>query len=335
MITSLQPWWWLALPVLLVPLWLHMRRRERHKAGLLATARFLPATTPQQQRTPRWQERLLLLLRILLLLALIAWLAVTVMPWRGDTVLIAGDIPSGFAAREQAAAGLPGAKAVRLPADPLQWLAVHQHEFRRNARILVLAQSLPMPALLPQFSLPVTIRTLPGARKPAARTRHIVLASTPEREQQWRALIAAFAAAGDSFDIGTAPGAATELVIWDRDGNPPAGWKSALWWRTGTAPAGAIAVEANGLRLAITDSAQGRVWQSSGWPAADARTAAAIYETWQQLAQAPVPYPMPPVSIPAGAVPRSGHQPRPSDWLAWSLLALFILERIAAHVRRR
>ncbi|MGB9992808.1 BatA domain-containing protein [Massilia sp. SM-13] len=335
MIASLQPWWWLALPVLLVPLWLHMRRRERHKAGLLATARFLPATTPQQQRTPRWQERLLLLFRLLLLLALIAWLAVTVMPWRGDTVLATSDIPPGLSAREQAVAGLSSANTVQLSTDPLQWLATHQHEFRGNARVLVLARALPMPALLPQFSLPVTVRVFPDARKPAAQTRHIVLASTPEREPQWRALVAAFGAAGDRFDISQVPDADTELVIWDRDGNPPAAWKSPLWWRTGAAPAGAIAIEVNGLRLAIADSAQGRVWRSPDWPAASGSTAAAIYETWQQLHLQPGPYPMPSAALVANPAVRSSQQQRPSDWLAWALLLFFILERITAHVRRR
>ena len=40
--TSMQPLWWFALPVLLLPVWLHMRKRERTRTDLLATARFLP-----------------------------------------------------------------------------------------------------------------------------------------------------------------------------------------------------------------------------------------------------------------------------------------------------
>jgi hypothetical protein len=335
MIASLQPWWWLALPVLLLPIWWHMRRRERKKASLLATARFLPATTPQQQRTPRWQERLLLLIRVLLLLALIAWLAVTVMPWRGDTVLAAPDIAADVAAREATAEGLRSPAYEQVPPDALAWLSAHQHEFRRSARVLIVARALPMPALLPQFPLPVTVRVLLQARPAAPQLRSIALATTPEREPQWRALIAAFAAAGERFDITTTPGDATALIIWDRDGNPPANWKSPLWWRSGAAPPGALALEVNGVHLAIADSAQGRIWHSPDWPASGPGAASAIYEAWQQLAQPPIAYPMPSTSLPSNAAASDDRQQRPSDWLAWTLLALFILERIAAHVRRR
>src|SRR4051812_4235600 len=80
--------WWLALPVLLLPVWWHRQRRERSKAVLLATARFLPNSDPQHQRVWHWVDRALLLLRCLLLLLAIGWLADLALPWRGDSVLI-------------------------------------------------------------------------------------------------------------------------------------------------------------------------------------------------------------------------------------------------------
>ena len=86
--TSMYPLWWLALPLLLLPVWWHRQKRQRMKADFLATARFLPSAAPEQQRVWRWRDRILLLVRCLLLLGLIAWLASMIFPWRGDTVLL-------------------------------------------------------------------------------------------------------------------------------------------------------------------------------------------------------------------------------------------------------
>ena len=85
---SSYPLWWYALPVLLLPIWWHRQKRERLKSEPLATARFLPVAAPEQLRVWRWRDRMLLLVRCLLLLALIAWLAATIFPGRGDTVLL-------------------------------------------------------------------------------------------------------------------------------------------------------------------------------------------------------------------------------------------------------
>jgi hypothetical protein len=333
--TALQPLWWLALPLLALPIWWHMRRRERTKTELLATARFLPAAAPRQRRVPQWIDRLLLLGRLLLLLNLIAWLAVTVFPWRGDTVLADEALPRDVVARESAAAGMSSAAVTVLPADALAWIESHRHEFRRNARVLVLAQALPMPARQPQPGLELTVRIVPAARSKAWQpaVRHIVLASAAEREARWRALIAAFAASGERYEITQAPTPQTELVIWDLPGSPPEGWRAPLWWRTSAPPAGAIAVQSSGIRLAVADTPQGRTWTSPDWPALDPEKARAIYETWRRLALDPVPYQMPSTEFAAvnGAAP-SGS--RPSEWLAWSMLALFILERVLAHARR-
>ena len=42
--------WWLALPILLLPIWWHRQKRESVQAVPLATARFLPAADPRQGR---------------------------------------------------------------------------------------------------------------------------------------------------------------------------------------------------------------------------------------------------------------------------------------------
>ena len=73
--------WWLALPLLLLPLWWHRQQRPRTQAEPLATARFLPAAAPPQLRIWRWADKTLLALRLLLLLGVIAWLADVVVPW--------------------------------------------------------------------------------------------------------------------------------------------------------------------------------------------------------------------------------------------------------------
>ena len=57
--------WWFALPVLLLPIWWHRQKKERTNVAMLATARFLPATSPEQQRVWRWVHVTLLLLRCL------------------------------------------------------------------------------------------------------------------------------------------------------------------------------------------------------------------------------------------------------------------------------
>ena len=53
--------WWFALPVLLLPVWWHRRKRVQNQAALMATARFLPRTEPKQTRVWRWSDPLLLL----------------------------------------------------------------------------------------------------------------------------------------------------------------------------------------------------------------------------------------------------------------------------------
>jgi hypothetical protein len=327
--TSMQPIWWFALPVLLLPVWWHMRKRERTRTDFLATARFLPAALPQQQRVLRWTDLPLLLVRLALLLALIAWLAVLAMPWRSDTVFIAPELESSpWAAQQIDSAGMRNAERVALPADLWNWLARNEHEWRPEARFLVLAPGAAMPALPPRLSHAVDLRVAPSAAGATApRERHVVVAAPAERLARWKALFAAFGTAADGasrYIVDDAPSPATELIVWDHaDANPPADWKAALWWRTAS-------------DNAQTPTPQGLVWSAPQWPLRDVEGARGLYERWQAAIASPAAYPMPAQAVKAE---RQKPLPMPSarspEWLALLLLALFAVERILAHARRR
>jgi hypothetical protein len=325
-----------------LPLWWHLRKRQRVRAETLATARFLPAADPQQQRVPRWRDRLLLLLRLALLLALIAWLAVLSMPWRGDTVFIDPVLEAQPWTRIQIdAAGMGHAERVALPPDALSWLARNERAWRGNARFLVLAQSLPMSATPPRLGHATHIQLAPAvlAQTGADAVRHqhqIVLAVRGERLTAWRALLAAFAAAGDGRDqylIVDAPTADTGLVIWDRPEAPPAAWHAPLWWRSTQAAASSSSV--NGLPLRVEDTPQGRFWNSPQWPLQDPEGARALYQSWQQLTMPMVAYPLPPhTEVQRRSSVLASPDSTPAPWLAWALLGLFMLEGWLSHARR-
>jgi hypothetical protein len=427
MITGAQTLWWLALPVLLLPIWWHRQKRQRVKSEPLATARFLPAAPPQTARVWRWEDLTLLALRCLLLAALIAWLAATTMPWRGDTVFIdpaltahtsqvassseaaqlrgppSASAPSGALApsawleQQIAAAGMSAAPRMPLPADALQWLQANEHAWRSSARLLVLAKSIAMPAQLPMLAHATDIRILPtpapaagappatlptattdatvalpasasaaaaAAASPASassvaaaappasvpdaaqRAEHrVVVSAPPERMAAWRALFAAFSAAGGGdYTIEDKPGATTELIVWDSPAAPPPGWQAPLWWLPAPGPMAAFGANEppakpltiNGLPLQITDSPRGRLWISPAFPPRSAEAAGALYETWQSLSRPAQPYPMPAVQLPPRrSVPLAMPDTPPAAWLAYVLLALFALERLMTHVRRR
>lgn len=323
--------WWLALPILLLPVWWHRQRRDRVNVPPLATARFLPRTSPLQQRVWRWVDRTLLLARLLLLAGVIAWLADLVLPWRGDAVLVVPGTDSAWAAQQAAAAGFQKADRIGLDTpDAFAWLASHEREWRPDARILVLG-SAPMPELMPRLAHQITVRTRSA---PYARTEHRI-AIVSKRAAQWRQLFSALDGP-QRYVVETEPNVKSELVIWDVADAPPASMRAPLWW-IGDATAfpelkNAPAVD--GMRYA--DSARGRLWASDAWPARDADAARALFETWQRLHYAPVPYVTPSQTIaaaPAAAMaPASGalHM-----MLAYVLMALFAVERILAHARRR
>ncbi|RJG24179.1 BatA domain-containing protein [Massilia cavernae] len=322
--------WWLALAVLALPIWWHRQKRERVTALPLATARFLPRTDPQQQRVWSWVDRILLLVRCLLLACAVAWLADPVVPWRGDSVLVAPGTDAKWAQQQVAAAGYQDAARIDVAGDPLQWLRAHEGEWLPEARLLVLG-AVPMYAAQPQFRHRVELRT----KTPApARSEHRV-AIVSKRAAEWRALFAATSGPQRYLVAETTEGK-PELVVWDLPQAPPASLRAPLWW-VGDAsafPELKAAKQVDGLRY--TDSSRGRLWASGAWPPKDANAARALFETWQRLHYSPVAYtasaqvlaanPAAPVAPGSGAL---------RGILAMALTALFALERILAHARRR
>ncbi|MDY0965345.1 BatA domain-containing protein [Massilia sp. CFBP9026] len=323
--------WWLALPVLLLPIWWHRKKRVQNQAAPMATARFLPRTEPRQTRVWRWSDPLLLLLRCLLLAVLIAWLADPVYPWRGDTVVVTQGADPAWVEREATQAGLANAERVTLPAaQALGWVHTHEREWRSDACLLVLGD-VPMPAAKPAFGRAVEVRTQAAA--PAKAERHIYIAS--ERAAEWRRM---FAAQGglDTVIVDDAPGAATSLIVWDRAEAPPAALRAPLWWVTQPSafPELAKARVVDGLRYA--DSARGRLWHHADWPPHDADAARALLDDWQQLHVGPRHITLAPQTF---AAVDGANAPEPSGALRSVLLAvlaaLFVLERSLTHARRR
>jgi hypothetical protein len=349
MILSSYPWWWLALPLLLLPVWWHRQKRERLKAEPLATARFLPSAPPEQLRVWQWRDKLLLLVRCLLLVALIAWLAATIFPWRGDTVMIDVGADKTWAERQIAAAGFTIAARIDLPPNPLAWLRANERDWRPTARLLVVARAdqIAMPARVPQFSHQLELRTASVPAAPQTATaHHIVLAAPAARAPAWQSLFAAFDVAGNAatrHQLTAEPDAGTTLIVWDTPAaSPPANWRAPHWWIAPSAAAGvteltsATKLTINGIQLRYADSPRGRLWTSDAFPPHDADTARALYQAWQLLSAAPAPaYATPSQTFSAtrSALPAVTNA-KPGYWLALALLALFILERTLAHARR-
>jgi len=336
-----------------LPIWWHRQKRQRLRAEPLATARFLPVAAPEQLRVWQWRDRILLVVRCLLLLALIAWLAATIIPWRGDTVLLDAGADKAWAQREIGSAGFADAPRVDLPPDALQWLRQHERDWRPDARLLIVARAgqIGMPARMPRFSHHVEVRTMSAATRasaPGVVHYPVALSAASGADVAWRSLFAAFDKAGNGanrYVIAATPGATTKLVVWDMPGEaPPAGWRAPDWWVatvSGQAAAfpelkNAAAITVNGLALKYTDSPRGRLWTSEAFPPRDADTARALYEAWQSLSAAPAPaYPMPSQALAAArGSPSASIDAKPATWLAYVLLALFLLERILAHARR-
>ena len=311
--SSAHALWWLALPLLLLPVWWHRQKRQRMQAVPLATARFLPFAAPQQLRVWQWLDRTLLLLRLLLLLGLIAWLADVAVPWRSDTVFMGALADPAAVEAQIHAAGLGAAHRSPLPdADPLAWLAVHAREWRADARLAIAApaDAVPMPARTPVLAHRMDLLLQPQPQLAQAQlsalttTRHVVIAST--RPAAWRALFAAFDSAGlgrERHVLSTEPDAQTDLIVWDRPGMPDAAWRAPLWWAVQPAafPELAGARAAGGLRVA--DTARGRVWAQARWPVDEADplpTARLLFENRDGLRRDPLPYAAPTMTLAAG-----------------------------------
>jgi hypothetical protein len=320
--------WWLALPVLLLPVWWHRQKREQTRTLPLATARFVPRIEPNQVRVWRWNDVVLLLVRCLLLVAVIAWLADPVLPWRRDAVLVVQGTDPVWAGRQITSAGLKDATRIDLPAAGLlDWLRSHEREWKRDARLLVLGD-VPMPATRPVFEHRVELRTMSAAAKQAP--RHVAVIS--DRAQEWRRLLSAF---DSRYVVDDAVSAQTELVIWDRPEAPQAAMHAPLWWVTNDAafPELHKAAQVDGMRYA--DSARGRVWAVGG-PPMDVDSARRLIENWQRLHYAPAAYTAPPSVIGPARTWRAGDvegELRPM--LALLIVSLFALERILAYARRR
>jgi len=364
MMLSSYPLWWLALPVLLLPIWWHRQKRQRLKAESLATARFLPSAPPEQLRVWQWRDKVLLLVRCLILVTLIAWLAATIFPWRGDTVLVDAGADKAWASQQIEVAGFGAATRMDLPPDALSWLRQNERDWQSDARLLIVARAnqIAMPARVPQFSHQVTLRTSAavsatavgpsGARSAAnaatakAAERRIALAVAEPRARAWQALFAAFDVAGAASTrhiLATEPTTATALIVWDTPGAaPPANWRAPHWWIAPSTAAAfpelanASTLTINGIALKYADSPRGRLWTSDTFPPRDAGTAHALYEAWQLLSPTPAQaYPTPSHIFP---IARSALPPivnaKSAAWLALVLLALFMLERILTHARR-
>jgi hypothetical protein len=324
--------WWLALPVLLLPILWHRQKREQTKAAPLASARFLPVSEPKQLRVWRWRDPVLLLLRCLMLAALIALLADLVLPWRGDSVLVAPGTDAALVEREAQQAGFKEAQRLNLPTvDAIGWLHAHEREFKPEARLLVVGDAV-MPAVLPRLRHTVTLRT---TTKPAAAPaeRHVAVFS--EHAEDWRRL---FAAAKGSWNVvvDAQPGPRTELLVWDMPEAPPATLRAPLWWviDAHAFPELDKAGQVDGMRVA--GSSRGRVWQVDGQPLHDLDAARAMFAAWQRLHLGPQPYTAPAqalvLDVKAPAGPASGAL---REMLATALVVLFVLERMLTHARRR
>lgn len=322
--------WWFALPTLLLPIWWHRKKRVQVAAEPLASARFLPRTEPRQMRVWRWKDVVLLILRCLLLACLIAWLADPVLPWRGNTVVVAEGTDPQWVERQVKEAGFAEAARLPLPAgDALAWIRAHEREWKPEARLLVLGD-IPMPAALPQFVHPLELRTLARPAAPSEVRVAIVGEAGP-----WRRMFAAWTGPVRVV-LEDAPNAKTELIVWNKPEAPPASLRAPLWWVLDAAafPELAQAKAVDGIRYA--DSARGRVWTSSAWPPADPAAARRLLETWRRLHYAPVAHTAPAYTFAPSNVPAAEHAGGAvRDFLMLALIVLFALERILTHARRR
>ena len=322
--------WWFALPTLLLPIWWHRKKRVQVKAEPLASARFLPRTEPRQMRVWRWADVILLIVRCLLLACLIAWLADPVFPWRGNTVVVAEGSDPQWVERQVQQAGFEEAARLPLPASgALAWIRAHEREWRPDARLLVLGD-IPMPATPPQFIHPVELRTQARPAAPSEVRVAVVGEAGP-----WRRMFAALNGPVRVV-VEDAPSAKTELIVWDKPEAPPSSLRAPLWWAADAAafPELAKAKSVDGIRYA--DSARGRLWSASAWPPADPAAARRLLETWRRLHYAPVAYTAPPSTFTPTKLAAAEHAGGAlRDFLMMALVALFALERILTHARRR
>lgn len=320
--------WWLALVLLVLPIWWHRRRRDSFVAAPLATARFLPRGEARQLRAWRWRDGALLLVRCLLLAFTIAWLADFVLPWRDDAVLVAAGTDPAWAERQARQAGFTHATVMTLPTrDVFSWLLRHEREWQAGSRLLLVGD-IPMPARRPRLAHPVEVRAPPAL--PATGERHVAVVSA--RAAQWHRLFKAV----DGplrYRIDAEPGPRTQLIVWDLPGAPPAGLAAPLWWVTHSGAFAELRQARTLGAMRYADGPRGRVWTVDG-PPLDAGAARRLFETWQELHYGAPAYTTPSQRIEAADAALPGS-PAPAGALRYmltlALMALFAIERILAH----
>jgi hypothetical protein len=360
---SLSVWWWLALPLLFLPIWWHRQKRQSNAALNLATAKFLQNANPQQRRIWRWRDIVLLVLRCLLLLCVIALMAELLLRWRGDTVLIAQGSDAAWVEQEIRTANMMTATRIEFCEKPscavntnnlLDWLQDNQMQWKSKAKLLVLATAnqVPLNARLPKLGLDLHLRISSKSTKTTPtllQSRSITLKT--EKPAQWKALFASFESAGagtQKFSFSDEPTPATELIIWDSPQARNPKWHAPLWWtRSDTSLLASSNQKENAKelpqpfkQLGITpaDTAQGRVWTMDAqreWPVDDIESAKQLYQLWQQAQNVQVPYFVASQDIKALAkgdfLATSGNL---REILLLLIAGLFALERYLSHARR-
>lgn len=248
---GLSPYWWLLLPVVGLPLWWHRQRRQTQKMHVLATAKFLSATSPQLLRVWRWRDLLLLLLRCLMLITMLAILVQPLWSWRGDTVFVGEHLDPQWVAAEIDKAGFKQAQrisycpamACEIQTDHLLlWLEQEQAQWQTQARWLILAQDqqLAMSARVPQVGHTISVRIAPLAAHQAlgqipADKQTLQVAIQTDRVDLWRRVFKLFELAGVEnlqFNLTEKIQANTWLAIWDKQKEPDQNWHAPFIWRT-------------------------------------------------------------------------------------------------------
>jgi hypothetical protein len=227
--------------------------------------------------------------------------------------------------------------------------------------ILANAEQMTLPAVLPQFAHPLMLRvnvrvnarvnegvnSSPVTPATLVRQHRVTLITDSVRKANWEAMFAAFEVAGkgtERYIFDPLPNAHTELLIWDDATRPPpANWRAPLWW-IAAAPelpefVQATPLSINGVHLRYADSARGRFWFSTQWPARDASTLRQLYLSWQILSTSSAAYPATNLNLPAAeqASWSPSDNSSPSDQpslLGWLLMFVFVIERGGAYARR-
>lgn len=326
-------WWWLALPMLILPLWWHRQRRQQDSAQSLATARFLPASDPRLQSVWRWRQILLLLLRLLMLLCLLALIAGIFYRGRSDTIFVSRLADKSWVQQQlnevnkQSSLPWSAAKVVEFCPETeceiasdniLHWLALHQHEWQANSRWLVLADpaATRMSAIEPDFQQSIELRVEPNTvkqRTTHAETVNVLVKSS--RYPEWQAWFKAFEQSLDgrikfelreqlekSFKL------PIELVIWESPLAPAAELNARLWWirdqstfsERGKDLDTNESVKAFG--ITVFDTKQGRVWllsEKHDWPLHDLLQAKRLFEFWRSVQAQRQTFPAQSLRLPA------------------------------------